>query len=145
MRAVVTRSSGSETFVLAEVDDPTPGASEALVRGEAFSLNLGEVRRAITQPADGWRPGWDFAGVVEPAAADGSGPPVSHRVLGAGGEGASGGGALKGGWGEGRGGAQSRQAEPPPNAGAGRLARMAETMGGRRGKPALGSWAVARR
>ncbi len=82
MRAVVTRSSGSETFVLAEVDDPTPGASEALVRVEAFSLNLGEVRRAITQPADGWRPGWDFAGVVERAAADGSGPAVSARVVG---------------------------------------------------------------
>jgi len=82
MRAVVTRSTGIKTFVLSQVDGPSPDPSEALVRVEAFSLNLGEVRRAITQPADGWRPGWDFAGVVERSAADGSGPAVGARVVG---------------------------------------------------------------
>ena len=30
----------------------------------------------------GWRPGWDFAGVVEAAAADGSGPKPGTRVVG---------------------------------------------------------------
>src|SRR6185369_15873089 len=30
----------------------------------------------------GWRPGWDFAGVVERAAADGSGPKPGTRVVG---------------------------------------------------------------
>src|SRR5712691_10025045 len=32
--------------------------------------------------AAGWRPGWDLAGVVERAAADGSGPGVGARVVG---------------------------------------------------------------
>src|SRR5262249_36627767 len=30
----------------------------------------------------GWRPGWDLAGVVDVAAADGSGPRVGARVVG---------------------------------------------------------------
>jgi NADPH:quinone reductase-like Zn-dependent oxidoreductase len=35
------------------------------------------------QVADpGWRPGWDFAGIVETAAADGSGPKPGMRVVG---------------------------------------------------------------
>jgi len=51
------------------------------VRVGAISLNLGEVRRARAA-ADGWRPGWDFAGTVERAAADGSGPPPGTRVVG---------------------------------------------------------------
>jgi NADPH:quinone reductase-like Zn-dependent oxidoreductase len=32
--------------------------------------------------APGWRPGWDIAGTVEQAAADGSGPKVGERVVG---------------------------------------------------------------
>jgi len=31
---------------------------------------------------EGWRPGWDLAGVVEQAAADHSGPPAGARVVG---------------------------------------------------------------
>ncbi len=30
----------------------------------------------------GWRPGWDFAGVVEQPAADGTGPRKGTRVVG---------------------------------------------------------------
>ena len=30
----------------------------------------------------GWRPGWDFAGIVETAAGDGSGPEAGTRVVG---------------------------------------------------------------
>src|SRR5207237_4546347 len=40
------------------------------------------TRRALTQAEPGWRPGWDFAGIVEPVAADGSGPVAGTRVVG---------------------------------------------------------------
>jgi NADPH:quinone reductase-like Zn-dependent oxidoreductase len=45
------------------------------------SLNRGEVRRAQADAA-GAQPGWDLAGTIERAAADGSGPPVGSRVVG---------------------------------------------------------------
>ena len=68
-------------LVLADVAEPTPARTEALVRVAAISLNRGEVRRA-SAAAEGFRPGWDFAGVVEKAAASGSGPPAGARVVG---------------------------------------------------------------
>jgi NADPH:quinone reductase len=62
------------------VREPLP--SQAVVRVKAISLNLGEVRRALTMAQAGWRPGWDLAGVVEQAAADHSGPAAGARVVG---------------------------------------------------------------
>src|SRR6202040_375423 len=41
-------------------------------RTTAISLTSGETRRALQVAEPGWRPGWDFAGIVEAAAADGS-------------------------------------------------------------------------
>ena len=52
------------------------------MRVSAISLNRGETRRALQQAEPGWRPGWDFVGVVETAAADGSGPIPGTRVVG---------------------------------------------------------------
>jgi NADPH:quinone reductase-like Zn-dependent oxidoreductase len=45
------------------------------------SLNRGEVS-ALAGAADGWRPGWDLAGTVLAAAADGTGPAAGQRVVG---------------------------------------------------------------
>jgi NADPH:quinone reductase len=81
-RAVVVDSQvpGRLAIKLMPVRPPLP--SQALVRVKSISLNLGEVRRALTMAEAGWRPGWDLAGVVEQAAADHSGPAAGARVVG---------------------------------------------------------------
>ena len=81
MRAVIVDPGSAARLGLAEVDEPTPTPSEALVRVEVVSLNRGEVRRAESNDP-GFRPGWDLAGTVERAAADGSGPREGSRVVG---------------------------------------------------------------
>src|SRR5215472_12247271 len=59
-----------------------PDRDEVAVRVSAISLNRGETRRALQQADPGWRPGWDFVGMTETAAADGSGPKPRTRVVG---------------------------------------------------------------
>jgi NADPH2:quinone reductase len=81
MRAVVVDPESEGRLSVAEVDEPVPAPSEALVRVVAVSLNRGEVQRAQTAEP-GFRPGWDLAGTVERAAADGSGPEEGSRVVG---------------------------------------------------------------
>lgn len=80
-RAVVVDPEAPSRLVIRSVPDPTPDRSEAVVCVRAISLNRGEVRRS-GMAAAGWRPGWDLAGVIERAAADGSGPRVGTRVVG---------------------------------------------------------------
>lgn len=79
MRAFVVDAQGG--LALADCPLPVPAAGEALVRVCAVSLNRGEVTRA-QGAKPGTRLGWDVAGVVEAAAADGSGPPAGARVVG---------------------------------------------------------------
>ncbi len=80
-RAVVVDPEAPGRLVIRPVADPAPDRGEAVVRVRAISLNRGEVRRA-GMAAAGWRPGWDLAGEVERAAADGSGPRAGARVVG---------------------------------------------------------------
>lgn len=80
-RAVVVDPDSPGRLLLRGVPDPAPDRGEAVVRVRAISLNRGEVRRSMMAAA-GWRPGWDLAGTVERAAADGSGPKVGARVVG---------------------------------------------------------------
>lgn len=81
MRAVITDPAAAPRLRLAQATRPDPAPHQALIRVEAFSLNAGEVRAALTA-VDSYVPGWDFAGLVEEAAADGSGPPDGARVFG---------------------------------------------------------------
>jgi len=82
IRAVVVDPAVEGRLVIKEVPAPSPTPADALIRVKAISLNLGEVRNALTEAAAGWRPGWDFAGVVEKPAADGTGPKAGARVVG---------------------------------------------------------------
>jgi len=78
MKAVIVRD---KSLVIGGVPAPQPKRNEALVAVRAISLNRGEVQLSMGA-RDGFRPGWDLAGVVETAAADGSGPPAGARVVG---------------------------------------------------------------
>ena len=77
MRALVADGAGGAR--IEDFPEPNPAAGEAVVEVHATSLNRGELWR-LKRAAAGWRPGWDFAGlVVQPAE---GGPPAGARVVG---------------------------------------------------------------
>jgi NADPH:quinone reductase-like Zn-dependent oxidoreductase len=80
-KAVIADPSAPAKLVIRDAAMPAPQRNEALIKVAAISLNRGETRRALaaTEP---WTPGWDLAGTVERAAADGSGPKAGARVVG---------------------------------------------------------------
>src|SRR5256885_8405706 len=82
VRAVVVDPDAPGRLVIKPVELRDPDRDEVSVRVTAISLNRGETRRAVQRAEPGWRPGWDFVGVTETAAADGSGPAPGTRVVG---------------------------------------------------------------
>ena len=82
IRAVTVDPAAPGRLAVRSVELRDPDRDEVTVRVTAISLNRGETRRALQQAGPGWRPGWDFVGVVETAASDGSGPGPGTRVVG---------------------------------------------------------------
>src|SRR5437588_7565322 len=82
IRAVVVDPAAPGRLAIKPVELRDPDRDEVTVRVSAISLNRGETRRALQVAEPGWRPGWDFAGVVETKAADGSGPQAGTRIVG---------------------------------------------------------------
>jgi len=82
IRAIVVDPAADGKLAIRPVSLRDPDRDEVGVRVTAISLNRGETRRALQVADPGWRPGWDFAGVVETAAVDGSGPAPGARVVG---------------------------------------------------------------
>jgi NADPH:quinone reductase-like Zn-dependent oxidoreductase len=79
MRALVVDHGENGPVRFADVDEPEPAAGEILVEIRHIGLNSGELNHADQWPA-GAIHGYDAAGVVLRAAADGSGPPEGARV-----------------------------------------------------------------
>lgn len=79
MRALVADSSSPDGISFRDVPEPLPAPGEVLVDVRAFSINRGEMRM-LRNATDGWRPGWDFAGVV--ASDFEGGPQAGTRVVG---------------------------------------------------------------
>src|SRR5262252_298327 len=81
MRALVHDPGAPHGLLLGEAPDPLPGASQALIRVAAASLNFADVAYLWDRQAPGAVPGFDAAGVIISAAGDGSGPPAGARVV----------------------------------------------------------------
>jgi NADPH:quinone reductase len=79
MRALVAAPGRPANIELREVDEPNRAPNEAIVEVRASSLNRGECS-ALQSAPDGWRPGWDVAGVIAEPALGGSSPPGGTRV-----------------------------------------------------------------
>ncbi|RKN12220.1 zinc-binding dehydrogenase [Streptomyces radicis] len=80
MRALVVDPEAPGALRLGRAPEPGPGPGQLLLDVRHFSLNRGEVEFAGLRPP-GTVHGYDAAGVVARAAADGSGPAVGARVV----------------------------------------------------------------
>lgn len=79
MRRLVCSPEQSGALAFQNTQVPKPDVDECLVRVKAFSMNRGEVSFAQNK-SYGTPIGWDIAGVVEEAAANGSGPHKGTRI-----------------------------------------------------------------
>lgn len=81
MQALIVDHSTAHGLRMDEIPPPEPGPHEALVRVAAVSVNYGDLQDGVAGAPDGTVPGWEAAGIVERAAADGSGPAVGTPVV----------------------------------------------------------------
>src|SRR5690242_19751338 len=82
MRAIVYDPQVRANLRFDDVDEPVVADNEALIDVHAVALNFGEIHWIAEARKPGDIPGWDSAGVIRQAAADGSGPPAGTRVVG---------------------------------------------------------------
>ena len=87
MRALVADPSAPANVSFGELPEPVPAPHQALVKIASSSLNYGDIKGAA-QRKRGTPLGWDAAGIIVTAAADGSGPAEGSRVVTFGGSGA---------------------------------------------------------
>jgi NADPH2:quinone reductase len=80
VRALVATPNTKFGLALAEAPDPVASPDQVLIEVKSASLNSGDVRSSANEEP-GVVPGWDAAGVVVQAAADGTGPAVGTRVV----------------------------------------------------------------
>lgn len=79
-RALQVTPGAPASIALADVAEPGPASDQAVIEVAHASANFGELRFAEVLPA-GMTLGYDAAGVVLQAAADGSGPAAGERVI----------------------------------------------------------------
>jgi NADPH:quinone reductase-like Zn-dependent oxidoreductase len=80
MHALIAAPDLADGFRLADVPEPVPAPNEVLVEVRHASVNFGEVRYPEAH-LPGAVPGYDAAGHVVQAAADGTGPAVGERIV----------------------------------------------------------------
>jgi NADPH:quinone reductase-like Zn-dependent oxidoreductase len=80
LQALVYRPGAPAELAFDDLGEPTPTDAQALVEVRAVALNFGELAYIANNRKPGEVPGWDAAGVVVRAAADGSGPPAGTPV-----------------------------------------------------------------
>ena len=81
MRALIHDPAAPQGLTLREVPEPEPADGQALVAVQAIALNFGELAYLEQSRKPGEVPGWDAAGTVLRAAADGTGPAPGTRVV----------------------------------------------------------------
>lgn len=82
MRRLFMSSGSLGGVAFGEAPRPNARPEDALIRVKAISINRGELGMAQNSESDGRTIGWDFAGVIEEPASDGSSHGRGTRVVG---------------------------------------------------------------
>lgn len=82
MQRIIMNSDQEGGLSFVETDSLQPLPHQSLIKVTAFSLNRGEINIAQSPTSGGRSIGWDFVGVIENSAADGTGLKKGTRVVG---------------------------------------------------------------